>query len=65
MKNEKVNFGKKGEKFREIKNTLSIARGNWASLAEELGITQIQVAPLFIGSGWRPKMNFLLALYTS
>lgn len=51
MKNEKVNFGKKGEKFREIKNTLSIARGNWASLAEELGITQIQVAPLFIGSG--------------
>ena len=51
MKNEKVNFGKKGEKFREIKNTLSIARGSWANLAEELGITQTQVAPLFIGSG--------------
>ena len=62
---KKLNLEEKGEKFRETKNTLSIARGNWANLAEELGITQIQVAPLFIGSGWRPKMNFLLALYTS
>ena len=48
---KKLNLEEKGEKFREIRNTLSIARGNWANLAEELGITQIQVAPLFIGSG--------------
>ena len=47
---KKLNLEKK-EKFRETTITLSIARGSWANLAEELGITQIQVEPLFIGSG--------------